>query len=327
MGHRARIKRDRALMRRQNEGPPMQREAFRILLSLHQTIQNHCHENSRRCWEYLVEMLAMTTGWRTETCESKALWEPMQNETRWVEFAEAWIAEVTYAKENRIAFSEPIGEVLQHVEGTNLHWDQYFTPMQVVRAMNEISFHDIGTPKSGYTQGVDPCCGTGRFMLDALVFNDRLIMGNVDVDLWMQRTAKLNARLLARWTTLKEPFLCWDAMLAGRARFIWGDSLIVDLNFPLNWILSWHWTPQHWQSDLKINGFGGTYDQWIDAGRPLECKEPNPVDSLKFDYSMKDPSKSDTAGKHDKRKPIRTKLVGGPFARSAKRARASGTTP
>lgn len=325
MGRRARIRRNRALMRHAYNGPPMKREPFQILRAIHQTIQNHCHENGRRCWEYLVEMLAQASGWPTETNESEALWDKMQGETRWLEFLEAWIDEVSYARKNRIAFSEPIGELLEHVEGTNLHFEQYFTPMQVVRAMNEITFSDLEQPESGYLQGIDPCCGTGRFMLDALIFNDRLIMGNVDLDLWLQRVAKLNARLLSRWTTLREPFLCWDAMLAGRARFIWGDALVVDLQFPLNWLLSWCWTPNHWQSDLKISGFDGTYEQWLEAGGPAP-KKPHYDDEIRFDYSMDDPVSTPLEKQHE-RKPARTTLAGSPFASSAKRSRASGNTP
>lgn len=318
MGKLARIRRDRAIARRQYAGPPMQREAFAILQSLHNTIQGHCHENSRRCWEYLVEMLAMATGWKTETNESQALWEPMANEARWSEFAEAWVAEVAYAKENRIAFSEPIGELLEVVQGANHHFDQYFTPMSVVRAMNEMTFSDQEIPEKGYIQGADPCCGTGRFMLDALVFNERLMMANVDVDLWLLRAAKLNARLLSRWTTLREPTGPWDALLAGRARFIWGDALIVDLGFKWNWILSWHWTPQFWQNDLKIMGFPGTYAQWEAAGKPPLGVEHQAMDELQFDYSMSDPTKptNPTAGDHA-RSSVRTKLAGSPFAQPA----------
>jgi len=296
MGRKSRLKRARrAELMKEQPGPPMKREAFNILKSLHQTIQNHCHENSRRCWEYMVEMIAHSTGWKTETCESKHLWKAMAEETRFAEFAEAWLEEVTYAKENRVPFSEPIGELLEHLEATNLHFDQYFTPMSVVRTLNEINFMDIEQPKTGYLQGLDPCCGTGRFMLDALVFNDRLIMGSLDIDLWMQRVAKINARILAQWTTLYEKHHLWDAMLAGRARFIWGDSLLVDLGFSPNWSLSWHWTPQHWQSDLKIEGYAGNYNQWLEDGKPRRDGLGAPGD-IQFDYSMKK-GKEDSWGK------------------------------
>ena len=327
MGRQARIKRDRAIQRRQYAGVPMKREPFQIINSLHQSIQGHCHENSRRCWEYLVEMLAMTTGWRTETDESKALWEPMRDEPRWAEFVEAWVAEVAYAKKNNLAFSEPLGELLEHIEGTNHHWDQYFTPMQVVHAMNEMTFSDQEEETEGYIHGLDPCCGTGRFMLDALVFNDRLIMGSVDLDPWLMRTAKLNARILANWTTLHEKTEYWDAMLAGRARFIWGDALVVDLRFSLNWLLSWYWTPKPWQSDLKVSGFPGTYDQWLDAGKPDPNSKAQESDNLQFDYSMEDPTKPTAPEGRNARKYVRTKLAGSPFAKSSERSRTSSNPP
>jgi hypothetical protein len=297
MGKKSRLKRQRRELRaRGYEGPSMNREAFRVLRSLHQTIQHHCHENPRRCWEYMVEMIARASGWETETDEARHVADKMteQDWRKIVEFAQAWLAEVEYAKANRVAFSEPIGELLETLQGTNLHFDQYFTPMEVVRTMNEINLADMDFPrKGGYAYGIDPCCGTGRFMIDALVFNDKLIMGNIDVDLWLQRAAKLNARLLSKWTTLYEKTGPFDATRAGRARFIWGDSLVVDSGFPLNWSLSWYWTPQHWQDDLKIEGFPGNFNQWVDAGKPSRDGRGAPGD-LQFDYSMKDSPKKKT---------------------------------
>jgi hypothetical protein len=287
MGKASRLKRARREQRlREQPGPPMKREAFNILRSIHKDIQNQCHENSRRCWEYLVEMIAHSTGWPTDTNESGHLSGNIGDENRFVEFAECWLEEVTYAKENRVPFSEPIGELLEHLEATNLHFDQYFTPMSVVRLLNEINLHDLDTPENGYARGLDPCCGTGRFMIDALVFNDKLIMGNLDIDLWMQRVAKINARLLARWTNLPVSIGPWEAVKAGRARFIWGDSLMVDLGFKPNWSLSWYWTPQHWQADLKIEGYAGNYNQWLEDGKPRRDGLGAPGE-VQFDYSMK----------------------------------------
>jgi len=269
----------------------MKREAFRILEDFHKTIQNHCHESSRRCWEYMVEMLARASGWETETGEAQHVADKM-TDSQWqkvIEFVEAWHDEVRHAKANRTAFSEPIGELLEHVDGTNLHFDQYFTPMGVVRASNEMTFMGMEFPQNGYAYGLDPCCGTGRFALDALVHNDRLIMGSVDLDLWLQRAAKVNARILSRWTTLYEPTGPWNATLAGRARFVWGDSFVVDLEFPPNWALSWHWTPRHWKDDLWINGYAGSFNQWVDAGKPTRnFHRKTDKKGVQFDYSMRD---------------------------------------
>jgi len=298
MGKASRLKRARRERLKEQPGPPMQREAFNILRSLHKTIQNHCHENSRRCWEYMVEMIAQATRWPTETDEARHVADKM-SEADWmliVEFAECWIAEVAYAKENRIAFSEPIGELLEHLESTNHHFGQYFTPMPIVRLLNSISLQDMEVPENGYARAVDPCCGTGRFMIDALVFHDRLIMGNLDLDIWMQRVAKLNARLLSQWTNLVEPFGPWTAMKSGRARFIWGNALIVDQGFKPNWSLSYHWTPQHWENDLKIDGYAGNYNQWLEAGKPVR-DGLGPPGEIQFDYSMKKKEKEPAWGK------------------------------
>ena len=231
-------------------------------------------------------MMAWVTGWPTETDEAGQLWDKMHDDPGWVEFAEAWMDEVKYAKENRQAFSEPFGQLLEFVGGTNLHRDQYFTPMTVVRAMSEMMFHDHPSSGTEYLHGLDLCCGTGRMMLDALVFNDRLIMGNIDVDLWLQRVAKINARLLDQWTTLHEPTPLWSAARAGRARFIHGDALMVDLSYHHNWNQGWYWTPAPWQQTLKIRGYYGSLSEWEADGCPKESKDSGEV---QFDYSMAPP--------------------------------------
>src|SRR5690349_784792 len=116
MGKQSRLRRARHEMRALS-GPPG--EPLRILRGIHRTIQGHCSESGRRCWEYLLEMLAHSTGWETESNESQHLWDKMANETRWLEFLECWIAEVKQAKANGAPFSEPLGQLLEEVGGVN----------------------------------------------------------------------------------------------------------------------------------------------------------------------------------------------------------------
>jgi len=307
VGRASRLKRARREERlRAEQGiPTRQSESFQIIRSIHQTIQHHCGESSRRCWEYLLEMTAHQTGWHTETNESKALWDKMGDETRFVEFFEAWIAEVEHAKENRVAFSEPLGSLLEEINGNNKNLGQFFTPMQVVRAINEMTFHDLGeVDPSGRPKfrGLDPCCGTGRFMIDALVHNDSVFMHGIDLDLWALRTAMLNVRLLCKWTSMHvkddadrlkdlppedRPEPGTTLIIGGRGIFIHGDALRVDLNYAPNWLCAgWAWSPRPWQSNLKIENYYGTYDQWQEAGFPLEA---NSKSEVQFDYSMAPP--------------------------------------
>jgi hypothetical protein len=251
-------------------------------------------------------MLAHQTGWSTESSESKHLWDKMANEDRWVEFFQSWAAEVEEAKACGGSFSEPLGSLLEEVGGTNDSLGQFLTPMPVVRLLNEITFHDIGkeADPSGRPKfrGLDPCCGTGRFMIDALVHNPSLLMHAVDLDLWALRCAMLNVRLLAKWTSLrvndKEDQLAHDPrtrlpgpsswlMIGGRAIFIHGDALRVDLDYAPNWLCAgWAWSPRPWQSNLKVEGFFGNHDEWVAAGCPRGDQAKGEV---QFDYSMKPP--------------------------------------
>ena len=284
--------------------PPMKRDAFRILKSIHKDIQNYCGESGRRCWEYMLEMLAHSTGWGTDTSEAKHLWEKMADETRWVEFFECWMEEVEYAKENRCAFSEPVGELLEDLEATNRNLDQYFTPMSMVRLMNQLTMPEDGVPIGPdgrpTMRGMEPCCGTGRILIDALVHNDGLFMHAIDLDIWMLRAAMLNVRMLAKWTssrmtteTALNPFSEKQEephtmiVIGGRSIFMHGNSQIVDTNYRPNWLCAgWAWKPHPWQDNLKMEGYLGSYNQWEAAGKPL-LEDPNNSGEVQFDYSMK----------------------------------------
>lgn len=299
---------------------------LRVLRAIHQTIQNHCHESPRRCWEYLLEMLAHSTGWPTDTAEAKHLWDKMADETRWLEFIQSWVDEVEWAKRNRESFSEPLGMLLEEIEATNSNLGQFFTPMPVVRMINELTMADYEPPdpRTGMPgrRALDPCVGTGRFMIDALIHDDGVLMHGVDLDLWVLRCAMMNVRLLSRWTSLRvkdpgdrlkplrraaraaeemfgvigsSPLMHRGEdggdvlVLGGRSVFMHGNSLILDLNYTPNWLCAgWHWLPKPWEDNLKIDGYYGSYNAWEAAGRPPLHAEPTEKD-VQFDYSM--PSK------------------------------------
>lgn len=339
MGKQARLKKMRRDQRIQEmTGGQLRDTPLRVLRSIHRTIQNACGENSRRCWEYMLEMLAHTSGWLTESNESKHVWDKMPEDTPWDEFYESWMAEVEWAKANRATFSEPLGQLLEEIEGTNDHLGQFMTPMAIVRMMNEINLGgeavDSKPNKNGLPKRrvLEPCCGTGRFLIDALVHYDDVMVNAVDTDLWMVRTAMMNVRLLAKWSSLRvkdpgdllkplrrgplveefnrltgEKYNQIDRLkdagaalteaakqgtdaliIGGRAIFIHGDALVVDLSYAPNWLCAgWAWGPKPWRSNLKIDGFDGTYDQWEAAGRPPLGQTP-PDEPVQFDFSMVD---------------------------------------
>ncbi len=205
--------------------------------------------------------------------------------------------------------------------------------MPVVRMMNAMSMHDLdarplqanGMPTH---RGLDPACGTGRFMIDALVHNSNIMMHGVDLDQWMVRAAMLNVRLLAAWTSLRlsdwrdvmRPLhqarnainMLSDALagnpfepvarpanvpvrtnestliIGGRAIFINGDALIVDLDHAPNWLRAgWSWCPPHWSGTMKISGHDLTYNEWRELGCPPAGRQaPEVSNEVQFDYSM-----------------------------------------
>lgn len=326
MGKQARLKalRREARVMETRYGGGRNQEPLRILRGLHKTIMGHCHESPRRCWEYLLEMMAHSSGWRTDTEEAKHLWEPMADETRWLEFAQCWLNEVEWAKANNAPFSEPLGDLLEELEATNSNLGQFLTPVELVHVINTLTMGEPDRPlPSGRMsrRALDPCVGTGRFMINALVHNEGVAMHGVDLDLWMLRCAMLNVRLLAKWTSLRlengEKFLLpvkttevdtkdaqWLGLyskaeaklreggglivLGGRSIFMHGDAMEVDLDYTSNWLVAgWHWKPVPWRDNLKIAGWYGNYNQWIEAGQPPRFAEPTAQD-VQFDYQMPD---------------------------------------
>lgn len=255
-----------------SSAPPVRRGAFQILKSIHRDIKGYCGASDRRCWEYMLEILADWTRLvpaKLESEEAEQIWKKVALSGQWLEFVECWIEEVTYAKENGCAFSEPLGELLEDLQGTNTNLDQYFTPMALVRLMNQMSLPEGEGPP---LRAMEPCCGTGRIVIDALVHNDRVTMRAIDLDIWMVRTAMLNARILIRWT-------------AGRCLFMRGNSMLADVNYQPNWVGGWN--PPPWQSTLKIRGYLGSYNEWEAAGKPT-LEESGKPGEVQFDYSMKE---------------------------------------
>jgi predicted RNA methylase len=157
-----------------------------------------------------------------------------------------------------LPITDPVGSILEESGGSSRSLGQVLTPPTVVRAINAITLHDANGAQSTLT-ALDPCCGTGRFALDALVHHDNIFISNVDIDLWMVRAALINFRYTARFTVSRGEN---KVVVSGRARIIHADSLVVDLTCAENWRYSWMWNPPLWESTLKLAGFDGTYEEW-----------------------------------------------------------------
>ncbi len=286
MGRQSRLRAER---RRANGiGRPTE-----ILRELFSEIEKLTHEHSRRVWEIMLEILAdvsgvnATNGGCLTDASKKVLRDLPKLDSMLAEFLKSWTDELDWCKRSGAAITDPIGTIFEEAGCTNDALGQFFTPPSVIRTINSLVF--AGAP-STVVKGLDPCCGSGRFALDALVHHDRLVMFNVDIDLWMMRAALVTFRyaqkfthqrirskldsggvlaegvfeeMNARGVRVPRPEPSVDLfVLGGRSWIIQADSLIVDLLHPDNWRYSWCWNPPPWQSTLKMDGFDGTYDEW-----------------------------------------------------------------
>lgn len=265
--------------------------ALEVLRSIWDDIRGITLEGPRRSWEYLVEMLAHASDWNTETNESGWIWPLLPRHERFITYAETWSTEVAAAKEAGVAFSEPLGELLLEIE------PNVVIPMEEVRRTNAIDL-----PKTSFESfsGLDPSCGTGRFMLDAVVHNDHVIMHGVDTDVWMLRAALVNVRYLLSHTslTLKNEEGGTVLFQGGRTVFMHADPRIVDLGHAGNWLCGgWAWTPQPWETNLQIAtkfGFRGSWATFqkllggpeVAMQRLRELGDGDQRTRFDFDFSM-----------------------------------------
>lgn len=297
MGKQSRLRAERRELPRIDT--PLNGEPLRILRSVMRDIEKTTFALPRQCWDYLVEMMAHASGWKTDTNESGFLWDKIPTaEARLVDYCRVWNAEVEAAKNRGAPFSEPLGDLLMEAGADNKDFDQFMTPMEVVRATSLASIPPEGDPGQGMLTGMDPCCGTGRFVIDALVHNEHMMMRGVEIDLSLMRAAMVNLRYLARFTSLTidkskvgaiSPFdeaaeetLRQQGVhkprddgsvriVGGRGLFMHADALIADLTRDVNWTTgAWSWKPHRWQANLLIDPrfeFFGTWDQYQDANR------------------------------------------------------------
>ena len=295
-----------------------------ILQSLHRDIQNHTGHSGRRSWEALVTIMAHESGVNSlfnGTIEEGDEFAPVHShlqehglDERLKEYFFALDQQIQNAKDQDGPVRDPLGEVLEQSEGTNSNMGQFFTSPVVVHAITMITLQNVDGDEKRTHRGLDPCCGTGRFAMDALAHHDNLIMFNVELDRWLTRAALVNFRYMGRFTTLykKDPAEIeafdeeskWHlresgiyvkeppkkeniVVLGGRAWIINADSLIVDLLEPLNWQWSWMWSPPPWEKVMKVSGFDGTYEEFLKA-QPKEARsrrEKAPPQT-RYDFSL-----------------------------------------
>src|SRR5579871_6641696 len=197
MGKQARLRAERREARaRPDRATDLLRELFHKIRCL-------TYESPRRCWEMTLEIMGELAGVTCPegSCLSTAgrvvLRDLPDVESLLKEFIVTWTDELDRCQSAGAPITDPIGTILEENDGTNPGIGQFFTPPSLVRLMNKITFVDADDRTY---KGLDPCCGTGRFALDAVVHHPKIVMHSIDVDLWMMRAALINFRYAQKYS-------------------------------------------------------------------------------------------------------------------------------
>jgi len=138
--------------------------------------------------------------------------------TPYIEPVQAWATEWIHAIHEELMprkeIIDPIGRYYESIGRTNKRqFAQFFTPLTVVRMMCVM----LEGEKNKIETMLDPCCGTGRFGLQAMVLDDNLICFNSDRDIHVYRIALVNfqAHFLGSriWRILRCDSLATDLLL------------------------------------------------------------------------------------------------------------------
>ena len=226
-----------------------QERGYRILLTMFEIAKTMTRRTDRECFNQVVRFLA--------DC---ARVHPMPEEDHRVAdqlipmakpLLEAW-------------YEEPydyLGQLFSEKECAIKGMGQVITPPWIVSYINDSVLgvtkeepvrgtdEEEGSEEERWKLVLDPCTGTGRFLLDmAWRHRDKkLALFGVELDLDLYRACLVNMRLYA----------------FGRPYFILrADALIVDLmpSSP-NWGFANRWNPPDWQTQM-ITSTGETYAQW-----------------------------------------------------------------
>jgi len=214
-------------------------KGYRILLTMFEIVKSMTRRTHRECFNEIVRFLADGARIHPMPEEDHAVADRLMSMA--VPLLEAWF-------EERYDY---LGELFSEKECAIEGMGQIITPLEIVSFMNDSA---LDAAQEDEEEGrwelvLDPCTGTGRFLLD-LAWRHRhrkLALFGVELDLDLYRACLVNMRLYA----LGIPYFILRA-----------DALIVDLapGSP-NWQLANRWSPPDWETEMVTPG-GETYAQW-----------------------------------------------------------------
>ena len=152
------------------------------------------------------------------------------------------------------------GEVFTQRECATDRLGQMITPEPVVRFINEMAIGQAEGREGEWQTAIDPCCGTGRFLVDVSVrYPDRkLFLHGVEIDVDLYRACLLNMRLYS-W---HRPY-----------RILCANSLAVDVRLGSpNWQYANLWDPPDWRTAMVMED-GQSYSQRMGEGGASASQE------------------------------------------------------
>lgn len=210
---------------------------YRILETMFEIVKRSTRRGDRACFNQVVRFLADCARVHPMPREDHTVADRLIPLAR--PLLEAWY-EAPYDY-----LGELFGEKDCAIEGMG----QLITPDWIVSYINDAVLEAAEENEKRWKLVLDPCTGTGRFLLDlATRHRDRrLALFGVELDLDLYRACLVNLRLFA----------------LGMPTFVLrADALIVDL-VPAspNWRYANRWDPPDWRTEM-VTPTGETYEEW-----------------------------------------------------------------
>lgn len=214
------------------------RKGYRILLTMFETIKKTTRAADRACFNQLVRFLADCARVHPMPKEDHAVADRLVPMIK--PLLDAW-------------YDEPydyLGQLFGEKDCAMDEMGQIITPPWIVSYINDAVMEGLDEEdEDRWKLVLDPCTGTGRFLLD-LVWRHRdrkLTLFGVELDLDLYRACLVNMKLHG----FGMPYAILRA-----------NALIVDLEpNSSNWRFANRWTPANWQTEM-VTPSGETYADW-----------------------------------------------------------------
>lgn len=218
-----------------------QEKGYRMLLMMFEMIKKMTRGTDRACFNHLVRFLADCARIHPMPKEDHAVADRLIPMIK--PLLDAW-------------YDEPqdyLGQLFSQKDCAIDGMGQLLTPPWIVSYINDSVLEGLEIDEEGEEERLkivlDPCTGTGRFLLD-LVWrhrDKRLALFGVELDLDLYRACLVNMKLYG-WGM---PYFILRA-----------DALIVDLQpGSPNWRFANRWNPPSWQTKM-VTTEGETFAQW-----------------------------------------------------------------